>query len=133
VSRSFELFRVASVPTSQQHVRTPFSVWQVKRFSSQTRYGKTATTVRMTGLHHPDTILHKARRGANLQLSGSQGNTVRTPVLIMEIVCSWSATVETQEQHRLDAALFRKEYQRIWKVGCTIGRLDALSYRLDAA
>jgi hypothetical protein len=36
VSRSFELFSVASVRTSKQHVRTPFSVRQVKRFLSKT-------------------------------------------------------------------------------------------------
>jgi hypothetical protein len=37
VSRSFELFKVASIPTFQQHVRTPFSVRQVKKISSQTQ------------------------------------------------------------------------------------------------
>jgi hypothetical protein len=37
VSRSFELFKVASVWTSQQHVQTPFSVRQEKGFPSQTQ------------------------------------------------------------------------------------------------
>jgi hypothetical protein len=42
----------------------------------------------MTGLHRPEAILDKARRGEELQPSGRQGNTVQTPVLIMEIACS---------------------------------------------
>jgi hypothetical protein len=37
MSRSFKLFQVASVQTSQQHVRMPFSVRQVKRFISKTQ------------------------------------------------------------------------------------------------
>jgi len=37
VSRSFEVFKVASVRTSQQHVWTPFSVRQVKGFPSYTQ------------------------------------------------------------------------------------------------
>jgi hypothetical protein len=37
VSRSFELFQVASIRTSQQHVRTLFSVRQVKGFPFQTQ------------------------------------------------------------------------------------------------
>jgi len=37
VSRSFELLSVASVQTSQQHIRMPFSVRQVKRFLSKTQ------------------------------------------------------------------------------------------------
>jgi hypothetical protein len=39
------------------------------------------------------TILDKARRGEELQPSEHQGNTVRMPVLIMEITWSRSATV----------------------------------------
>jgi hypothetical protein len=35
VSRSSELFKVVSVQTSQQHVRTPFNVRQVKGFPFQ--------------------------------------------------------------------------------------------------
>jgi hypothetical protein len=93
-SRSFELFKVTSVQTSQQHVRTPFNVRQEKGFPSQTQiwedscnrpddkstlsgrypwWGKTwrrFATVRTTGLHHPDASL-----------------------LIMEIACNRSATI----------------------------------------
>jgi hypothetical protein len=53
--------------------------------------------------------------------------------LIMEIACRISATVGTLGQHRPDTALFRKEFQRIWKASCTVIRLDALSYHSDAA
>jgi len=38
-----------------------------------------------------------------------------------------------KKYNRPDAALFRKEYQRIWKAGCTVGRPDAFNYRPDAA
>jgi len=37
VSKNFELFKVASVRMSQQEVRTPFSVRQVKEFSMRTQ------------------------------------------------------------------------------------------------
>jgi hypothetical protein len=40
VSRSFKLFKVTFVRTSQQHVRTPFSVQKVKRFPSQKHMGR---------------------------------------------------------------------------------------------
>jgi hypothetical protein len=65
----------------------------------------TAAYVRTSGLHRPDSILDKARRGEELQSSGHYDNTVRTPVLIMEITCSRSATIGTLGQHHLDAAL----------------------------
>jgi hypothetical protein len=45
VSRSFELFQLASVRTFQQHVRTPLSVRSAMDFFPKHRYGKTATTV----------------------------------------------------------------------------------------
>jgi hypothetical protein len=126
VSKSFELLRVASVQTSQQHVRTPFSVRQVKEFLSQTQIWE-------DNCNHPDAILDKVRRWANLQPFGHQVYTVRMPILIMKIVCSWSATIRTLGQHRRDAALFMKEFQWIWKACCTVGRPDALSYRPDPA
>jgi hypothetical protein len=46
VSRSFELFQLASVRTFQQHVRTPLSVRSAMDFFPRHRYGKIATTVR---------------------------------------------------------------------------------------
>jgi len=67
----------------------------------------------MSGLHCPDTLLYKARRGEELQPSGHQGNIVLTPVLNMEIMYSRSATIRTLGQHRPDEALFRKENQRL--------------------
>jgi hypothetical protein len=60
-----------------------------------------------TSRHH----LVSADKGRQLQPSGQQVYTVRTPVLIMKIVCSWSATVQTLRQYRPDAILFKKEYQ----------------------
>lgn len=71
--------------------------------------------------------------GRHLQPSGWQVYTVRTPVLIMKIECSRSATVRTLGQHCRDTALFRKEYQRFRKFGCTVGHTDALSCQSDSA
>jgi len=65
----------------------------------------------MSGLHHSDAILDKARRGEELQPFGRQGNTVRMLVLIMVIACSRGATVRTLWQHCPDVALFKKEFQ----------------------
>jgi len=75
VSRSFELFQFASVRTFQQHVRTPFSVRQVKWFISKTQIWEDSCkpfecqvyTVRTLSLirqvvqktfNHPDVRLH---------------------------------------------------------------------------
>jgi len=79
------LFKLASVKTFQQHILTLFrvqeessiqvhpskqcsntvqtlvSVWQVKGFPSQSQYGKTTATVRMSSLHRSDAILDKAK------------------------------------------------------------------------
>jgi hypothetical protein len=82
MSRSFELFKVAPVRTSQQHVRTLISGQQEIGFPS-----------------------HNTDMGRQLHPSGRHGNTVRTPVLIMEIMCSRSATIWTLGQQRPDAAL----------------------------
>jgi hypothetical protein len=137
VSRSFEQFKVASVRTSWQHVRTLFKVrekfnvqvhpsgWcgntvrtpiKVRRklvFHCRHGYRKTVASVRTTSLHRPNTILDKARHRKKLQLSRRQGNTIRTLVLIMVIAWSRDATVHTLGQHRPDAALFRKAFQCI--------------------
>jgi hypothetical protein len=133
MSRRFELFKVVSVRTSQQHIRMLFSIRQVRGFPSKHRYGKTVATVRTTSLHRLDSILDKARHGEELQPSGRQGNTVWTPVLIMEIVCSWSSTVRTLGKHHPDTALFKKECQCFWKAGCIVVRLNGLNSRPDAA
>jgi hypothetical protein len=98
VSRSFNC--------SKLHPSGRSSVFGKKSdFLLRHRYEKTVASVRMSGLHHPDAILDKASRGEELQPSGRQGNTVQTPVLIMEFTCSRSATVQTLGQHCLDAAL----------------------------
>jgi hypothetical protein len=86
-SRSFELFSVASVRTSQQQVRMPFSVWQGKKFCSKTQIWEDSCNRSDDVCSCPDAILDKA------------------------IACSWSVTVRTLGQHCPDAALFRKEFQ----------------------
>jgi hypothetical protein len=68
--RSFELFKVAFVWTSQQHVQTPFNVRQVKDFLCRHRYGKTVATIWTTDLHRLDAILDKARCGEDLRPFG---------------------------------------------------------------
>jgi hypothetical protein len=90
------LYKLATCPDALQSsrriqfssasVRTPVSARQVKRFPSQTQIWE-------DNCNRPNAILDKTRRGEELQPSGRQGNTVLTPVLIMEIGCSWSASV----------------------------------------
>jgi hypothetical protein len=99
-------------------VWTSVSVRQVKGFPSQTQIWEDSC-------NHPEAILDKARRGEELQLFGRHGNIVRMPVLIMEIVCSRSATVWTLGKYSSDAALFRKYFQHFlesWLHSCLSGR-----------
>jgi hypothetical protein len=104
-----------------------------KDFLSKHRYGKTAASVRTTWLFRLGAILDKERRAEELQPSRRQSTLSECSVLIMTIACNRSQTVRTLGQHRPVVALFRKEFQRIWKVGCTVVRPNALSYRPDAA
>jgi hypothetical protein len=102
-------------------------------FFPKHRYGKTAATVRTMWLFRPDAILDKASHAEEVQLFWLQTPLSERSGLHMEIVYSRSATVRKVGQHHPDAALFKKGYQRIWKASCTVIRLDALSYRPDAA
>jgi hypothetical protein len=79
----------------------------------------------MSWLFCPNAILDKVSRVEDVQPSGRQSTLSERLGLNMEIACSRSATVWTLGLHRSDATLFRKEYQRIWKAGCTVVRLDA--------
>jgi len=131
---------VQKLQTVQGYIRSDFSATRPdaiqcsksKKISFAETYGKTAATVRMTCLHRPNNILDKARRGKELQLSRRQGYIVRTPVLIMEIACSRSATVRTVGQHYPGTAQFRIEYQHFWKAGCVVVDPESLSYCPDA-
>jgi hypothetical protein len=105
----FQCIRPNDVVISARH-QSKYEENQV--FLCRHVYGKTATSVRTTGLHYSNAILDKARRGEELQPFGRQGNTVQTLVLIMVIAYSKGATVQTLGQHRLDAALFKKAFQR---------------------
>jgi len=125
VSRSFELFKVASVRTFQQLVRTLVSVRQEIGFPSQTERWEDSCI-------HPDVILNKAICGEELQPFGRQGNTVQTPILIIKITWSRSATVQTLRQHRLDAALIWHYVKRFMKNrlhSCPFGRSQLPSGR----
>jgi hypothetical protein len=72
-----------------------------------------------------DVILDKASRAEVVQLSKRQTPWSRRSGLNMEIACSRSAIVWMLGQHYPDVALFKKEYQCIWKAGCTVVRSDA--------
>jgi hypothetical protein len=88
----------------------PSSMFDKKsNFLLKHRNGKIATSVWTSGLHCPDAILDKARRGEELQVSKCQCNTVRILVLIMEITCNKSATIRTLGQHRLDGLSLRPD------------------------
>jgi hypothetical protein len=109
--RSFELLQVASVQMSQQHGRMPFSVRQRKEFRSKTQIWEDSCNRPNNVCSRLDAILDKASHTYKVQLSGCQSPWSERSSLNMEIACSWSATVRTLGQHRLDAALFRKEFQ----------------------
>jgi hypothetical protein len=87
----------------------------------------------MTWLFRPNAILDKTRRTEELQQSERQSTLSRRSFLIKKITCSKSVTIWMLGQHRLDAALFRKEFQQIWIVGCKVVLLDTLRYRPDTA
>jgi hypothetical protein len=92
----------------------------------------TATTIWTTWLFCPDAILDKASRAEDVQLSGRQTPWSGRLGLNMEITCSRSATVQTLGQHRLDMALFRKEFQANLESrlhSCPSGRPQLLSGR----
>jgi hypothetical protein len=72
VSRSFKLFSIASVRTSQQHVCTCFSVRQVKGFPFQPQIWEDNCNRPMTWLFCPNAILGKASRAEDVELFGSQ-------------------------------------------------------------
>jgi predicted RNA-binding protein YlqC (UPF0109 family) len=82
------LFKLASIQTSQQHVRTLFRVHEESSFQ-----------VHPSGRH---SVFDRKRisfvdtdMGRQLQPSGRLVYTVRTLVLIMKIACSRSVTVRT--------------------------------------
>jgi len=75
-----------------------------KDLFSKDKYGKTAAIVQTTWLFHPNAILDKASCAEDVQPSGRSS-------LNMEIAYNLSAIVRTLGQHRLDTALFRKEFQ----------------------
>jgi hypothetical protein len=134
VSRSFVLFQLASVRTSQQHVRMPLSVWLAMRFLSKTQICGDSCNRLDDVCSRPNVLIHKASSAFKIQTSGHQsswsgrssfidGNCVHqincpddrcygpnAPSLDMEIACCKSATVWTLGQHCPDAAQFRKEF-----------------------
>jgi membrane-bound lytic murein transglycosylase B len=70
VSRSFELFQVASVRTSQQHFRTPFSIRPAMRFLSKKQIWEDSYNRSDDVSSRPNDLLHKASRAYKVQLSG---------------------------------------------------------------
>jgi hypothetical protein len=120
MSKSFELFSVAFARTSQQHVRTTFSVQQVKRFLSKTQIWEESYNRSDDVLFRLNTILDKASRAEDVQMSGQQSPLSERSYLVMEIAYYRSASVRMLGQYHPDAALFKKKFQRIWKVGCIV-------------
>jgi hypothetical protein len=124
-SRSFELFQVAYVRMSLQHVRTPFSVRQVKGFRHLQSSRQRVYSVRTLSFIRQ--VVQKMCNCLDVSLHCSGRLD-----LIMKIAFNRSATVRMPGKHRSDVALFKQEYQRIWKAGCTVVRSDALSHCPDA-
>jgi hypothetical protein len=158
VSRSFELFQLASLQTFQQHVRTTLSVWPATRFLSKTQIWEDLCKRSDDVDSRSDALIQKASRAFKIQTSGRQprwsgrvsylyGNCVHLINrsddyslgpdawgLDMEIVCDWSATVWMTRQYRPDTAQIRKEFQR--NFGKPIVQLfvwTPYDYRLEGA
>jgi hypothetical protein len=74
MSRSFELFQIAFVRTSQQHVQIPLSVRQVERFLSKTQIWEDSCNRPNDMCSCPDAILDKASRAYKVQLSERQSS-----------------------------------------------------------
>jgi hypothetical protein len=74
VSRSFELFQVASVQTSQQHVQTTFSVRLAMEFLFKIQIWKDSCNRPDDVCSRSDALLHNASRAFNVQLSGLQSS-----------------------------------------------------------
>jgi hypothetical protein len=72
VSRTFELFQLASVWTSQQHVQTLSSVRQVERFLSKTKICEDNCNRPDDVCSRPNAILDKASREYKVQPSRHQ-------------------------------------------------------------
>jgi hypothetical protein len=76
VSRTFELFQLASVWTSQQHVQTLSSVRQVERFLSKTQICENSCNRPDDVCSRPNAILDKASRAYKVQPSRRQPSSI---------------------------------------------------------
>jgi hypothetical protein len=93
-------------------------------------YGKTAATVRTMSSIRQVMYTKFNRPDVNLHGPDDQASTIRTSPfrvrtlqsLIMEIMCSQSATFWTLGQHRPDTVLLWKLSVLLWKGGCSFGR-----------
>jgi hypothetical protein len=72
MSRSFELFQLASVRTFQQHVRTTPSVQPAMRFLSKTQIWKDRCNRPDDVDSRPDALIHKASCAFKIQTTGRQ-------------------------------------------------------------
>jgi len=118
VSRRFELFKVASVQTSQQHVRTLFSVRQVREFSSQTQIWE-------NNCKCPDDRSTPSGRYPWWGKTWRRFATVRTTCIHSLDAKHYYGNCVQQKCNCPDTALFRKEFQHFWNAGCTVVRPDA--------
>jgi hypothetical protein len=74
VSRSFELFQLASVWTFQQHVRTTLSVHPAMGFPSKTQLWEDRCNRLDDVDSHPDALIHKASIAFKIQTFGRQSS-----------------------------------------------------------
>jgi len=146
VSRSFKLFQLASVRTSQQHVRTPLSIQSAMGFLSKTQIWEDSYNRPNDVDSRPDALIHKASRAF-------KNPDVRTLVFMVRTLklhkwklrasdqpsgrqMSWSGRskpwygncVQLKCDHP-DAAQFKKEFQRILESqlhSCLFGRLMSI-------
>jgi hypothetical protein len=82
VSRSFELFHLASVQTFQQHVRTPLSVRSAMGFLSKTQIWEDSCNCPNDVDSRPDALIHKASRAFKIRTSERRSSWSERPSFI---------------------------------------------------
>jgi hypothetical protein len=109
VSRSFELFQLASVQTFQQHVWTTLSVWLATGFLSKTQIWKDRYKPPDDVDSYLDALIHKASIAFKIQTSGLQSSWSGSASYLYGNCVIWSTVWTT-------IPLVRTRETLIWKL-----------------
>jgi hypothetical protein len=157
MSRTFKLFQLASIRTSQQHICTSFIVRQVEKdFLPKHRYGKTAALVQtmcvpitlsmirqvvQKKFNRPDVRLHGLDAQALYIEIACISSTVRTSYFMVQTLKAliWKLRAAKVQPSGLQGNTIRmrlysgKNFKQIQKADRTVVHPDAVNYRPDVA